>query len=353
MQLSDLTAHQARTTQATDLARWVKALYNTGGESSSALQFFELAWPRSVSRDLITKAAIAAGTTTDASWAGPLAPIKPLEDSFLELVRPASILGRIPNLRKVPFNISVPMATGGAAFSWVGQGLPKPLSSAAFSTVNLTIAKTIGLVVVTAELLKLSTPAADATLRDDMVAGCAQFLDQEFTDPSKAPIANVSPGSITNGITPITSAGPTPANALTDVKALISAFTAANKTWDGAVLLMSPANLTALYVARNIEPPTPPTMFGVRVIESASCGSNIIMFDPRAILVADDGGVTFLPSKAATIQMDSAPDAPPTASTTTVSLWQSDLVGLRTERTITWKRSRSSAVAYVANASYT
>jgi hypothetical protein len=38
--------------------------------------------------------------------------------------------------------------------------------------------------------------------------------------------------------------------------------------------------------------------------------------------------------------------------TTQVSLWQHNLVGLRAERFITWKRRRTGAVGYIADVSY-
>ena len=59
-----------------------------------------------------TKAAVAVGTTTDATWAGPLVVTQPLNE-FLELLRPRTLLGRIPGLRQVPFNVSVPTQTTG------------------------------------------------------------------------------------------------------------------------------------------------------------------------------------------------------------------------------------------------
>jgi hypothetical protein len=35
-----------------------------------------------------------------------------------------------------------------------------------------------------------------------------------------------------------------------------------------------------------------------------------------------------------------------------VSLWQNNLVGLRAERMITWKRARTAAVRYISAAAY-
>jgi hypothetical protein len=61
---------------------------------------------------LSLKAAIAPGTATDSVWAGPLVN-QNIANDFLELLRPATIIGQIPNLRTVPFNTKVPSQTGG------------------------------------------------------------------------------------------------------------------------------------------------------------------------------------------------------------------------------------------------
>jgi hypothetical protein len=68
--------------------------------------------------------------------------------------------------------------------------------------------------------------------------------------------------------------------------------------------------------------------------------------------MADDGGVNIDVSREASVQMDSAPDNPPTASTVLVSFWQNNLVGIRAERFINWRRRRDAAVAFIQGARY-
>jgi valyl-tRNA synthetase len=70
------------------------------------------------------------------------------------------------------------------------------------------------------------------------------------------------------------------------------------------------------------------------------------------ILLADDGQVSIDASQEASLQMDTAPDSPATASTTFVSLWQQNQIGIRAERYINWAKRRSTAVAYISNAKY-
>ena len=156
-----------------------------------------------------------------------MAPITPLVSDFLALLRPATILGKVDTFFKVPFNVSVASQTGGGTYQWVGQGAPKPVGALAFSTITLTITKAAGIIIITEELARTSTPSAEMVIQRDMIAGISAFLDSQFINPANAPVAGVSPGAVTNGVTPITSAGPTPANARTDIQALANAMVGA------------------------------------------------------------------------------------------------------------------------------
>jgi HK97 family phage major capsid protein len=338
----------------TAFIRYCQAKAFGNGDTTRTLMFAEQWRDSTPEVELILKAAVAAGTTTDASWAGPLAQLQPLANEFLALLRPATVLGNIPNLRKVPFNISVPAQTAGGTYQWVGQGAPKPVGKLAFGTVTLGITKCAGIIAITEELARTSTPDAEALIRQDMIAGIAAFLDVEFTDPTKAAVANVSPGSVTNGVTPITSAGTSPANGRTDIGALLNALSVAGVSPKGAVLLMSETNAAALGGSLNaLGQPLFPNLTvsggnarGVTVVTSQSLGANVIALAPDCILLADDGGVTIDVSREATVQMDSAPMAVPDATVVMTSFWQMNYVGLRAERFINWKKARSGSVQY-------
>ena len=106
---------------------------------------------------LYLKAAVAAGTVTDATWAAPLVN-QIIADDFLALLRPATILGKIPGLRNVPFNTKVPAQTAGGTYGWVGEAKPKPVTKLAFSSETLGISKVAGIIVLTEELVRLSQP---------------------------------------------------------------------------------------------------------------------------------------------------------------------------------------------------
>jgi HK97 family phage major capsid protein len=308
-----------------------------------------------------TKAAVAAGTTTDATWAGPLAPTQTSVNEFLELLRPRTIIGRVAGFRQVPFNTAVPSQTGGGTYSWVGQGNAKPVTSAAFATVTVPFAKAAGIIVLTEELVRLSTPSAEATVREEMIAGMAQFLDGQLVDPAVAAVANVNPASITNGAATVAASGATAAALRTDLVGRVATFTAANIPLEGSVWLMNDSNAFAAGISLNaLGQPLFPGMsqqggsiMGVPVVVSNNVGARIILVHAPSILFADEGGTSIDVSREASIQMDSAPANPSDATTVLVSLWQRNLVGLRAERMITWIRARTAAVTYISAAAYT
>src|SRR5262249_13950176 len=133
--------------------------------------------------ELMQLAAVLPGTTTDSSWAGPLAPVDPMTAAFLEYVRPLTILGRLPRLRQVPFNISLPVQTATAGAGFVGQGVPIPVGSLGFGTVTLGITTVKKIVVVTDELARHSSPDAAMVVRQDLAEAVAVAMDTEFITP--------------------------------------------------------------------------------------------------------------------------------------------------------------------------
>jgi HK97 family phage major capsid protein len=304
---------------------------------------------------LALKAAIAAGNTTDAAWAGPLVN-QNIANEFLELLRPATILGKIPNLREVPLNTKVPSQTAGGTYGWVGEAKPKPVTKLAFSTESLGVAKAAGIIVLTEELVRLSNPKAEDICRKDMIAGIAQFLDQQFIDPAVAAVAGVNPASITNGAPTAAATG----SPLADILGLINHFATNNISVDGLVFILNAANALALSF-RTYSDGTPQfpgitvsggSYKGMTFIASNAAGTNVIGLQPQLILFADDGGVTIDASREASLQMDSAPMSPADATTVYVSLWQTNCVGLRAERFVNWKRVGTNSVKYLTAAAW-
>jgi len=318
----------------------------------------------------VIKAAMAPASTTDSTWAGPLVTYNNLQEEFIELLRPLTVIERIPGLRRVPFNIKVPRETGATTAYWVGQGSPKPLSQGAFDTVTLDFSKIAGITTMTQELLKFSRPNAEPILINSLTKAIAYLMDRDFLDPSKAVATGVSPASITNGATAITATGTTTAAFRTDFGTLISQFSLNNNgSLADLVIVMTQTQALRLGLMRNDfgakEFPElgigGGSIEGIPVVTSENMVANggsptdgwpIVAMRASDILLADDGAVDVDISTEASLQMDSAPDSPNTASTVMVSLWQNNLVGIRCERFINWVKARSTSVYYITGGNY-
>lgn len=96
---------------------------------------------------------------------------------------------------------------------------------------------------------------------------------------------------------------------------MIAAFTAANPNAESFAILMSPAVAIAMAVATNSQTlgSNGGTLFGVPVY-TGQIGSRVVILDPTALLVADDGELDITISRQATVELDTAPTSPVTAS---------------------------------------
>lgn len=321
------------------------------------------------STNIVEKTAVAAGNTTNATWAAPLVVAQNMASEFAELLRAQTIIGRIPGLRQVPFNISVPRGTTDPTSYWVGQGDVKPVSSMAFDSISLAFHKVAGIVPITEELLRFSNPAAEGIIRDALIASVAYLTDRDFLDPSKAETTGVSPASLTNGVTPIAATGITADALRSDMGDLLATYLGLNQSPAGLTLVMTASQAMRLSLMRNTlgqrEFPdismSGGTLEGIPVVTSENIvatgssptdGYPIIAINAPEVMIADDGGVAIDVSREASLQMDTAPDSPETASTVMVSLWQRNMVAIKAERFITWKKRRTGAVQFISYAKY-
>ena len=353
--------------KGTAFARYAMALMASKGNLLQAHKMSERWRDTTPEVETFLKAAVDAGTTTDAAWAGPLVFANNMAAEFIELLRPETIVGKIEGLRRVPFNVRMPRQTGGSSVSWVGQGAPKPVSELAFDTVTFPFSKIAGIVVMTQELVRFSNPSAEQTVRQDLIDAIAQYTDEQFLDPTVGAVANVSPASITNGITPRVSTGATVAQITADVSSMLAMYDTGirqrNPVW-----IMNPRTARSLALTRTSQDvvafpgitPNGGTFFGIPVIVSNSVGAAgagspgvtetlVVLLEASEIFLADDGQVQLDASDQASLQMNSTPSA---GAQQLVSLWQNNMVGLRAERFMHWARRRDAAVAVMSEVAY-
>ena len=355
-------------------ARYVKALAMARGNVMQALQIAKSNknWRDTTPQvEKVLMAAVEGGDTTTAGWASELVYNQNLVDQFIELLRPLTILGKMTGLTRVPFNVRMSGQDSGSSAYWVGQGKPVPVSKLHTLEVTLGIAKAAGLVVLTEELVRSSAPSAEMLVRNDLLKAIATFLDVQFVDPNVAAVTNVSPASITNGVTPTVPTGTNAAALRADVQTLFKTFIQANMDPTSAVWIMETTQALAISLMQNAlgQPEFPSismaggTFFGLPVIPSMSAnipgspdsGKMVILANSSDILLADDGQLVVDASREASIQMLDNPtnDAAAGTPTTMVSMFQTGAVAIKAVRFINWKKRRSTAVAYIKEANYT
>ena len=228
----------------------------------------------------------------------------------------------------------------GAAAHWTGEGQLKPLSPIVYSADALSPLKVVALTVATMETLRDTSPAAEALIRADLMRATAEKLDMAFIDPANAGIPDVTPASVTNGVTPIPATA-SPAADLTDL------FNDFDGDLEAAYLVMHPTDAVSL------AGPTYPnigarggTLAGIPVIVSRSVPQGtIVLLDPTGIALGE-GPATGRVSTLGDVLMADAgtmastgigsPSGPVPA--TMVSLWQTNLVALLAERAVNWSR---------------
>lgn len=266
-------------------------------------------------------------------------------------------------LRQVPANVVIKGQDGTATGYWVGQSKAIPVSAADFSTVTLSPLKVAALAVVSNELLRDSSPAAEMLVRDALVDASAQRIDTTFLSGIAA-ASGVSPAGLLNGVSPIASAGVDAAGLRADIKALYRPFITA-KNVDGLVLVMHPAQAKALSLLVNAlgQPEFPGltatggTLLGDPVVTGDNVdGNDIILLKPSDIYRIGDTGVSVEMSREAMIEQSTAPsgatDTPVAAGQYMTSMFQSESTAIKVVRSINFAKRRTSAVAYINNADY-
>lgn len=350
--LTALTAPDARATS--DKARtylgWVKSLAAAKGDGVNAREIFAANAPIPAHVEVITRAAVEAGSTT--GWGAELSPVNAFASAFLDLVRPRTILGRMSGVVRAPFDVRIPEQTGGVTPGWTAEGKPILVASGEFSIIQQKRSKIGGIVVLTDELVRSSDPSAESIMQRDLGAGIIEFSDRAFVDPAVAEVPDVSPASITNGAPEITSTGATAAAVEADMAAMVQSLI------DGGVALayphwiMSPEN--ALFLSRLRGPGGERifpnvgvlggTIWEIPVIAAAGARSTVALIDAAEVLLSDDG-LEIDVAKHASLQMDSEPGDDPASNV--VSLWQLNLVALRAIRHIRWRRRNDAGVAWM------
>jgi hypothetical protein len=350
-------------------ARIAKSLGMAKGSMGDALRIAEARYGSDSETAGVFKAAVTAGSTLSGSWAEDLVGDNGTAFAdFVSFLRPQTILGKfgtdgIPALRQVPFRVPLVSQTAGGEGYWVGEGAAKPLTAFDFSRTTLEPLKVANIAVLTEEVVRDSSPSAEMIIRDALRDALVQRLDIDFVNPAKAAVAGVSPASITNGSTDDIASSGTDADAIRlDVRSVFARFIAANNAPSTGVWIMSATNALALSMMVNAlgqsEFPgismTGGRFQGLPVIISEHVGNVIILVNASDIYLADEGGIAIDLSREASLQMADNPTMNSTTPTgiASVSMFQTNSVAFRAERTINWARRRPTSVSYLTGVAY-
>jgi hypothetical protein len=216
-----------------------------------------------------------------------------------------------------------------------------------------------------------STPQIEALIRDAIIEDTAWALDVAFLDATAA-IAGIRPAGLLNGVVPIAAAAAGPDAAVTDIRALVNAITAAgggrNLVW-----LMNPAQSLALDLTTEsgqfvfVQLQAQSDLFNNKIVSQTQPAGRVTLVD-AADFVSAAGTPAFDISDQATIHEDDGTynadgtvstvkpivgaAAPPPAladiATPVRSLWQTASTGVRMIQPLSWGMRRAGMVQTIA-----
>lgn len=323
----------------------------------------------------VEKANVSAGSTASGSWAEDLV----LDEGgafadFAEYLRPETILGRfgsgnIPSLRRVPFRTALGSQTGGGAGYWVGEGQAKPLTSFDFAKTTLEPLKAANIAVLTEEIIRDNSAAAEQLVRDALRDALVETIDTAFIDPSNSGSAGVKPAAITNGATgdvTVAASGTGDADDVRlDIRSVLQLYINANNKPRSAVMIMRSGDALALGMMVNALGQAEFSGIGmdggvlmsIPVLTSEYVPAGyVVVVNTSDIYFADEGGFMIDLSREASLLMTTDANSNMNSTTPTgaslVSMFQTNSVAFRCERTLNWARRRDSAVALISGVAW-
>jgi Phage capsid family len=295
------------------------------------------------------KTVVAPGTTSDATFASPLAQ-RVLADAFLSSLAPLSLFDALwPSFLQVPLNssvVSVSATIAGAAE--IPQTHVKPTSKLTLAASDLDAKKIATIVAVTDELLKIGGTMATNLLRRELTNGVAKSTNTWLLS------------TIAGSATSVAASGFTSLGVRQDLRTLLSLV---NSGADAKLFLITTRTIAE---ALTMLPDSAGSGgFPQATVQGGSIGGipllvcdevtsgEMILLDAGAVAAGTSGALVLEQSNEATIQLDTAPDSPQSATTNVISLWQNNLSAIRAERYLGAKLIRSDAIAKLSGVSYT
>lgn len=291
---------------------------------------------------------------------------------FVAMVRPATLLGRMAGIRRVPFITRTIVQTAGPVAQWVSEYGMKPVTAMSFEEVTaLPVRKVAALSVITQELARaidrLSGTATIAgagsdvgenELVRDLGDAAVTAMDLAFIDFDNAGEVGERPASITYGQPTFTSSGSDAESAREDFRVMARNY---RGNWRSAVLVMD--SITAVALAQM------PAALGGGSIDSAN-GTGVVFGVPALITDAhpyDSNGGYMSLIDASGVQVAGLLDAelkttqeaailmsdtPSEGAANLVSLYQTNSIAQLAEVFVNWQAVRSEVAVSIIDITY-
>lgn len=309
------------------------------------------------------KADVAGGGSGSGEWGAELVSETNYMADFIEYLYGMTVYNRLP-LREVPANITIKGQDGAATAYWTGESKSAPVTTLDFNDVTLTPLKVTALAVISKELMRDSSHAAEMLVRDGLMEAAAQKIDGTFLSTTGA-TAGSTPAGILHNAFGTDSAGTDYDSILNDLKELDARFITARNTSGQFIYVMNPLLASSMSFIRNALDQQPfgtlnaqgGTMAGQTVLTGDNVNSaHLIKLKPSDIYKIGSGAVEVSVSDQASIEMANNPagasDGPTAATGKVVSMFQTESVAIKVVQSMNFAKRRNSAVAFINNAAY-
>jgi HK97 family phage major capsid protein len=263
----------------------------------------------------------------DTTFAEPLAAYQVIVGAFAESLRNFGAFdAMLPFMRRVPLHVRTGMSTTGFTASTVAQYHPKPITKLSMTGTTLDEKKCAVIAVLTDELAAFSSTTAGNLFQTELQNALAVETDETFVE------------ILTSGATSFASSGVTAEHVRNDLRAALGSLTTGARS---KLFLLMPSALAKVLAVLYDEAGGPafPGMTvsggdiaGITAIVSDGVPANTIILADAIQIAAASETITLSSANEATLEMDTVPTSPPTASTAYVSLWQMNWRALRAER---------------------
>ena len=303
------------------------------------------------------KEAVAGGSTATDGWASELVEYRLMANEFIEFLRPKTIIGKLP-LRRVPFNITIASQTSGGTAAWVPELGRKPLTKLGTGSISLGHFTAAAIVTFSKQLARFSSPSIEMLVRDDLSGAIINHNDSAFIVHTNTAVPGANPAAVNYGAANGAASGVDADDLRNDIGDALGTMLASDIDAEGIFIVMSPTQALKISLMRNAlgqkefpdMSPVGGILEGCAVITSNKVGSGVItILKASEVFLADDGSITVDVSEQASLVMD---DGGSPEATEMVSMFQTNQIAVRAERTINWARRRDAAVYYLTSCNY-